>query len=247
MKEYDVKDLYLLLLMKGKEVSPRGQKVLEVQFFQGEILNPWSNYAHRHYPISYFKREFQWYLNANSKDLRICDHAKLWSKLIQEDGSIFSNYGALWFNGAYDRVLRTLQRDPDSRQAIINMLSDHHMFEGNKDVVCTKNIIFQVRNDLLDVHVCMRSSDVVYGLATDLPCFWYLWNMMAIDLGISMGKFIFSSDSLHMYEKHYNLVKKVVDEPLTIGVNAPDLTDTADLLSQNFKTDFGKWIAAAKL
>lgn len=230
---------------------PRGEDILELQYFQCVILNPWSLYPERKYNIDYFKREFQWYLGADKYDTSICEHASMWKKLVQEDGSILSNYGQYWWGpqGGYFWVLDTLEKDPDSRQAYIPMNNYRHAFTGNKDFVCTKGIQFRINDDRLDMHVAMRSTDAVFGMGTDLPCFWFLWKMLAMDLETPTGKFVFSSDSVHIYERHFEMAERVVKDNRVWDstVPVPILNDPEDLYQCRFKSKFGEWLMEAPL
>lgn len=256
MREYDVYYLLKEISINGIESRPRNQRILELPYFQGVIKSPWSNYKERKYPINYFKQELQWYLHANPYDQRICEHATMWNKLIQEDGRILSNYGYYWFNPEYmngmsgfDWVLSILKSDPHSRQAYIPMNNFTHCFKGNADFVCTKGIQFRIINNKLLCHVAMRSSDAIFGLATDLPCFWALWNMLAVELDISKGDMIFSADSVHIYEHHFEMVSRILraGPTDTVFYAIPEITDAQDLIQEKFQSPFGKWLTEAKL
>lgn len=254
MKSYSVYDILQEVATLGHKSSPRGQEVIDLEYFQGEIAAPFSNYKSRNYPMDYFKAEFQWYLNADPYDQRIFKHAKMWEKIQQVDGSILSNYGQYWFGwqDGFQWVVDTLTADPDSRQAYIAMNNHTHAFKGNPDFVCTKGIQFRIKDGHLNMHVDMRSSDAIYGLATDLPCFWFLWKMVGITLGVPFGKFVFSADSLHIYSRHYDMVRDILaDGPgALVPISVPaicDKTDVEDLLSGDFRSDFGKWLTTVKL
>jgi len=247
MEVYDIiKNIY----ENGEVSAPRGLEIKELVYFQETINNPWSNYAARNYPLDYYKYEMQWYLHADPLDHRICDHAKIWEKIIQKDGSIFSNYGQYWFGHqlGYDKCLSILRNDPNSRQAYLPMCNYHHVFEGNRDVVCTKGIQFRIIKGKLWMHVSMRSSDAIWGLATDLPCFHTLMTMMARELGIPMGEFVFSSDSVHIYERHYKMVEEILDGGRHQAlINVPVIDDVDDLITETYCSEFGRWLTEVKL
>lgn len=251
MRKFTVYDIYSEIMLRGSVRRPRGLEIRELLYFQGQILDPFSNYTLRKYPLDYFKREMQWYLHADDKDHRILKHASAWKKLIQSNGSILSNYGQYWFGwqNGFQWVVDTLSEDVDSRQAYIPMNSFEHAFKGNLDFVCTKGIKFDIINGLLNIHVSMRSSDAVYGLATDLPCFWVLWEMVSCELNVPRGRFIFSSDSIHIYEKHYEMIGSVLSRGPgdIIPVNKPNVTDASDLINEVYESEFGKWLTEVDL
>ena len=251
MEAYTVYDILKEITLKGRSSAPRGEVIKELNYFQGQILFPWSSYKARNYSSDYFKREFLWYLNADPYDQRICKFAKMWEKISQKDGRIFSNYGYYWFGpqNGFQWVVDTLRADPDSRQAYIPMNSKEHAFKGNLDFVCTKGIQFRIINEELWIHVSMRSSDAIYGLGTDLPCFWTLWTMVAVELGMPLGRFIFSSDSVHVYEKHFKMVAKILEDgPFMLReIGYPVLASAQDLITGEFKSRFGRWLTRVSL
>ncbi len=256
MQEFSMYYLLREISINGVKSRPRDQDIIEIPYFQGIISSPWSSYRARNYPLDYFKYELQWYLNADPRDQRICKHAKMWNKLVQDDGRIFSNYGYYWFNPEYlggmsgfDWVIHSLKEDPDTRQAYIPMNNASHAFIGNADFVCTKGIQFRIINGQLYCHVAMRSSDAILGLATDLPCFWALWLMVAQTLSVPTGKMIFSADSVHIYERHFAMVSQILrNGPLDVIFHRiPELTDAQDLIKQKFESPFGKWLTEVTL
>ena len=89
--------------------------------------------------------------------------------------------------------------------------------ENNKnDFICTNAVTYYYRNNSIDAVVQMRSNDVVYGYKND-----YAWQKyvlenfrkdyeLAVDLDpgkIQLGKIIWQVQNLHVYERHFNLVK----------------------------------------
>jgi thymidylate synthase len=247
MKQYDVLDIITEVFTTGKETSPRGKLIREIEYFQGIITDPWSNYEGRNFNLDYVKREFQWYLNANPYDTRICKYAKTWNKIVQDDGKIFSNYGQYWFPNGIDWVVNTLINDPYSRQAIIPMLCKEHLFTGNKDVVCSVGPQFRIVDGKLNIHVKFRSSDAIFGLGADLPTYWWLWEMIARILGLKTGIFVFSADSLHIYDYQFGMAEHIIFADIKEYVYYPPITSVNDLLTCKFESDFGKWLLEAPL
>lgn len=250
MRSYDIVDIYQSLIERGKPISPRSQGTLEIQYFQGYIDNFWSLHPLRKYDLSYFKREFQWFLTGDAFNHDILPYAKMWRKLVQPDGSIFSNYGQFWFGwqNGFEWVVNTLKKDPDSRQAYIPMNNFCHATEGNPDFVCTKGIQFRQEGTFIHMHVAMRSTDVIFGMGTDLPCFYFFWMMVCNALGKSPGSFIFSTDSLHLYDRHQEMVIQVLKTPhLWESPEYPELTDYKDLLEGRFESEFGQWLKESPL
>lgn len=101
------------------------------------------------------------------------------------------------------------------------MLSAKHIGHGVNDTVCTGHITFKIRQNALTMSVSMRSSDQIFGLGTDIPTFAVLYRMMLAMLkikypGIVMGLMCITADSSHIYERHFEMVDKIIDGKETI-------------------------------
>lgn len=239
------------LWQSGNEEQPRGLKTIETLNYQFQVDYPFSSFAARKFDMGYLKQEFLWYLAADPKNTSILQASKNWNKFRQPSGDWFSCYGQYWF-GPHTReglsglewVVGQLSRDRDSRQAIIPMLQPRHLFDTNPDIVCTSYVNFHIRNGYLNMTVRMRSSDIIWGYGNDLPCFWWLWEMVAISLGVQRGVYTHSSDSLHVYERHFNMIEEIVRNGMDgfYHVEYPKITDPEDLLYGSQQSDFGRWL-----
>jgi len=215
------------ILREGRTISPRGLEVKELEEAQFIVdpYHPFLKFEDRDYDVNYFKKEMRWKLGANKYDTSIQKHAKLWKDMINPDGTYNSNYGQYWFGdqGGIWSVITELIRDPDSRKAVIPMLNMEHMSPHVVDTVCTECVGFRLRklcegSDYLSLNmsVHMRSSDVIYGLSTDLPTFAFLYRLVhailngTSDYGISFDKIIMTCMSSHLYAKHYDLAEKIL-------------------------------------
>lgn len=64
----------------------------------------------------------------------------------------------------------------------------------------------------------MRSSDVILGLSYDVPAFTIFQELLAKQLSrelgmeIDVGTYTHLSASLHIYERHFKMVEKILDE-----------------------------------
>jgi thymidylate synthase len=57
----------------------------------------------------------------------------------------------------------------------------------------------------------MRSTDLIFGLANDVPAFTFMQEMMAFELGLELGAYIHVSNSLHIYERHFEMCEKILE------------------------------------
>lgn len=211
--------IYQDLATKSKYVSPRGSLVKEIENYSYTLpaYTRFANFESRKLNIEYIKKEFLWYLRGDKYDKSIIEHAKIWKDMINEDGSIYSNYGQYIFDeiNQFDNVVNTLKNDKESRRASIIILSKEHLFHGVMDFPCTYSINFRIRDNYLNMTVRMRSQDAIYGLGNDAPCFSFIHEMMyctmkAIYPELQYGEYHHSADSFHIYSRHFEMLDKIV-------------------------------------
>ena len=88
----------------------------------------------------------------------------------------------------------------------------------------------------------MRSSDLVFGLSYDVPAFTIMQELMAIELGVELGEYIHVSNSLHVYERHFGMLEKMVEEEQVQSARSrlgdrgsmPAITDLPDTTALHF-------------
>ena len=166
----------------------------------------------------YIDAEINWYLSGSTNIFDIYvdrDPPKAWEYSANRHGEINSNYGHLIFSDKYyrqyDNVLTELLENPDSRRAcmIYNRPSIWTEFNenGKNDFICTNAVTYYIRNNELQSVVQMRSNDVVFGYKNDYAWQQYVLKTLARDLGIKPGFIHWQVQNLHVYERHFHLVK----------------------------------------
>lgn len=227
------KDIYYDLGSKGVMVRPRGQLVREIENYS-YTLGPYErfpNFASRKLSIKYIKKEFLWYLKGDRFDTSICEHAKIWRDVVNTDGSINSNYGQYIFGdiGLFDKCVELLLVDKDTRRASITILSKDHLLSDTNDVPCTYSINFRIRNDVLNMSVHMRSQDAIFGMGNDSPAFSFIHEMMFVIMksyypNLQYGNYFHIADSFHVYERHFDLLQKILDGDRFEPVECPKIS-----------------------
>jgi thymidylate synthase len=178
----------------------------------------------------YIDAEIRWYESQSTNIYDIhkesgADAPAAWKYTANAHGEINSNYGHLiwsdkYFN-QYGQVLDELLNNPDGRRAIMiyNRPSIWIEFNenGKNDFICTNAVTYYIRDGLLHAVVQMRSNDVVFGYKND-----YAWQRYVVeklcedyttldmyDKGnvIQPGQIIWQVSNLHVYERHFHLVK----------------------------------------
>lgn len=212
------------------EINVRGQRTRNVHnacivLDADELVI--TDFKARKMSIAYARREWLWYLTGDRYDESICQHATMWAKLKQADGSFYSNYGQYLFGKLhtyddaalpkhqFEYVINTLANDPNSRRASMVLLNPRHLYEANTDLVCTYAINFTIERGYLHMTVMMRSNDIIYGFTNDAFCFGNLYNFVLAILKYNMpslraGKYTHMSNSMHVYEKHFSMIEDIV-------------------------------------
>lgn len=167
----------------------------------------------------YIDREIDWYLSGSTNINDIYDDDRdppaAWQYSANRHGEINSNYGHLIFDykyyNQYDSVLDELTFNKDSRRASMiyqrpSIWSEYRENDKN-DFICTNAVTYYIRNDTLHSVVQMRSNDVVYGYKNDYAWQTYVLAQLSKDLKVPVGDIIWQVQNLHVYERHFDLVK----------------------------------------
>ena len=168
--------------------------------------------------VPYIDAELDWYLgcSTNINDIRYKDEPPTaWQYAANKYGEINSNYGKLIFDDKYyrqfDNVVNELKYEPDSRRAVMiyNRPSIWTEFDenGKNDFICTNAVSYYIRDNHLQSVVQMRSNDVVFGYKNDYAWQRYVMNMVANEVDCEVGSLIWQVQNLHVYERHFDLVK----------------------------------------
>lgn len=197
-------------------------------------LDPYSPYIYLdknfQTPKKYVKAELDWY---KSMDLSIIGHEGIennptWQSCCTQDDKkeVNSNYGWCVFseeNGSqYDNCLEVLKKDKTTRNAIImynrpSIYKDYKR-DGMHDMICTFFSHFFIRNNKLYMVHQMRSNDIRYGfICSDLAWNCFVYQNMYEDLketypDLEVGVIRWTSDSMHLYSRHFDDLKKFVEE-----------------------------------
>lgn len=219
--------------------SPRGMEIKEITDFSFVVKNPASclyENSRRSSQKKYIAAEFLWYFSGRRDLAFIQRYASFWKQIADSDGNLNSAYGHLLFNRKNDHgktqwqwAHDSLVADKDTRQAIMHFNTPDHQYDGNKDFVCTLTGIFQIRENRLNFTITMRSNDIILGTATDVAFFCILQMQMHKLLkekypDLKLGTYTHYAHSLHIYERHFDLVKEMLTAEFT-PVQLPYMAD----------------------
>jgi thymidylate synthase len=225
-------ELYLKALYRlkyeGRELAPRGKRILELRpvifefinplnrttFIEGRSINPFFQLA-----------ESLWILSGRAD----VEPVSLFNSNIgqfSDDGKYFNApYGErlrFWGRSTLreiDRGLtiidqlndvhKKLSNDQDSRQAVAVIYNpdfdnSNYTSKGGKDQPCNLVLLFKIRDNKLDMTVLNRSNDIHWGLfGANLCQFSTILEYMACWLGVEAGTYYHITDSLHVYLDNY--------------------------------------------
>ena len=175
-------------------------------------------------PINYAKSEVEWY---DSQSLYVKDipykTPQIWKQVSDDNGKINSNYGWIIYSKEncyqYKNCLEELKNNKASRRAMMIYQRPSIWEEYNKnnmgDFICTDNVQCFIRDNKLIYIITQRSCDLIYGFFNDY--YWHatVYNRFFNDLkeyykNLKFGKILYNIKSLHIYDKHFDLMKKVV-------------------------------------
>lgn len=223
-------------LYNAPEIEVRGLKTKELLNYK-LVIQPYDrffNFEGRKMNLKYIKEEFKWYCKGDKFDTSITEHAKMWKSLINEDGSINSNYGQ-YIKPNFARCLETLVHDKYSRRAIIMIGNNDNFSSKTKDYCCTLSMSFQIRNNKLLMTIHMRSNDAIFGLTNDIPTFSFFHEMMYVCLrdtkypDLELGEYTHLADSFHVYERHYKMLKNIIENAYEYKVECPKIESAIEV------------------
>ena len=166
----------------------------------------------------YIDAEIEWYdsQSTNINDIPYGDEPpKAWQYSANEHGEINSNYGHLIWSEKYynqfEQVINELEENPDSRRASMiytrPSIWKEYNENGKNDFICTNSVTYYDRDSKLHAVVQMRSNDVIFGYRNDYAWQQYVLHQLAWELHMDAGDMHWQVQNLHVYERHFDLVK----------------------------------------
>ncbi len=169
----------------------------------------------------YIDAEIKWYETTDRSVQTLFDiygkEVAIWKNCADRHGYINSNYGWCIYsieNGRqYEKVRETLSNDPLSRQAVMIYtnpeMHDQSTWDGCRDFMCTNTVQYFLNAGYLSCTVNMRSNDAVFGFMNDVAWQKHVLNKLAKELNVKPGAITWNAGSLHVYERHYHLIKEI--------------------------------------
>ena len=137
------------------------------------------------------------------------DFLAQFAKQIQEysdDGTTLNGaYGFRWryhWDDQLDEIIHMLKKDPNNRRIVLTMWDPQFdLGSSSKDIPCNTHIYFRKVGEKLDMTVCNRSNDLVWGaLGANVVHMSILQEYIAHATDIPVGTYHQFTNNLHVYE-----------------------------------------------
>lgn len=189
------------------EVSPRGEATREYDEPVVTIYDrPWRRvlFSEMRDANPFFHlMEALWMLAGRDDAKWIGQFSKNISQFAEDDGKFHGAYGYRW-NSPIDQiamVISTLKKNPGSRRAVLTMWNPTADLNADRrDIPCNTHVYFKVRRGKLNMMVCCRSNDIIWGCyGANAVHFSILQEYIAWAIGFEIGTYTHISDSWHYY------------------------------------------------
>lgn len=161
--------------------------------------------------------EFLWMMAGRDDSEWISAFNSRMKEFAEDDGTIWGAYGDRWRllgtheDGQIETVIDMLKTDPTTRRAVIAMWSpDLDLGIDKKDLPCNTHIYVTTAHGRLDMTVCCRSNDIIWGAyGANAVHFSYLQEYIANSLDVQVGRLYQFSNNYHMYVEREDVVKLI--------------------------------------
>ncbi|HEV7974631.1 thymidylate synthase [Amycolatopsis sp.] len=159
--------------------------------------------------------ELLWFLRGDGNARWLQERGvKIWDEWADESGDLGPVYGVQWRSwptpdgqhiDQIEQVLETLSADPDSRRMIV---SAWNVAELDKMALAPCHAMFQfyVADGRLSCQLYQRSADLFLGVPFNIASYALLTHMVAQQVGLKVGDFIWTGGDCHIYDNHVEQV-----------------------------------------
>ena len=155
--------------------------------------------------------ELLWFLRGDSNVRWLQDNGiRIWNEWADEDGDLGPVYGVQWRSwptpdgGSVDQlanVVEELKANPDSRRAVVSAWNVSEL-ENMALPPCHLLFQFYVADGKLSCQLYQRSADMFLGVPFNIASYSLLTHMVAQQVGLDVGEFIWTGGDCHIYDNH---------------------------------------------
>ncbi|MBB1318160.1 thymidylate synthase [Shewanella sp. SR43-4] len=212
-------DVYCYVLKNGKEnIATKGENI-ELLGCELILKNPVARISRSESRGLIFSclGELFWYLSGKNDSDHISAYIPKYKDYAELDGSIHGGYGNRFFNmhQKYDqiqKIIEQLKEKSGTRRAVIQLFDSSDLSIDYKDIPCTLNLQFIIRENKLHLFTMMRSNDAYVGLPHDIFVFTMMQELISKEVNCKLGSYHHYVVSLHVYNKDIDNVKRFVEE-----------------------------------
>jgi thymidylate synthase len=164
--------------------------------------------------------ELLWFLRGDSNVRWLRDQGvTIWDEWANAEGELGPVYGVQWRSwptpdgGHVDQiagVLDTLRTNPDSRRMIVSAWNVSELPEMAL-APCHAMFQFYVADGKLSCQLYQRSADLFLGVPFNIASYALLTRMVAAQVGLVPGDFIWVGGDCHIYNNHVSQVATQLD------------------------------------
>jgi thymidylate synthase len=160
--------------------------------------------------------ELLWFLRGDSNVAWLREHdVTIWDEWADADGELGPVYGVQWRawptpDGRHidqiSALLDQLRSNPDSRRLIV---SAWNVGELEKMALPPCHALFQfyVADGALSCQLYQRSADLFLGVPFNVAGYALLTHMIAAQVGLDVGDFVWTGGDCHIYDNHLQQVR----------------------------------------
>ncbi|WP_082057090.1 thymidylate synthase [Psychromicrobium lacuslunae] len=161
--------------------------------------------------------ELLWFLRGDSNVRWLQDNGvRIWNEWADEDGELGPVYGVQWRSwptpdgqhiDQIAQLMEGLKANPDSRR---HLVSAWNVAEISKMALppCHTFFQFYVADGKLSCQLYQRSADMFLGVPFNIASYALLTLMIAQQLGLEPGEFIWTGGDVHIYDDHLEQVEE---------------------------------------
>jgi len=164
----------------------------------------------RRIPVQLFVCEVIWMITGDKNISFMQQFTKVWDDFAEDDNTMTTAYGHRWrHHFGRDQLLDLIEHlrvEPTSRQGVVMMwdpADDGLTAPKKKNVPCPFTFTANIIAEKLNLHLVIRSNDMMLGNPHDTAGFALLQAMLAQELGVGVGKLTISISHAHIYGNHY--------------------------------------------
>jgi thymidylate synthase len=161
--------------------------------------------------------ELLWFLRGDSNVGWLREHGvSIWDEWADERGELGPVYGVQWRSwptpdgGHVDQIaelMANLRRDPDSRRHIVSAWNVADI-PSMALAPCHAFFQFYVADGKLSCQLYQRSADLFLGVPFNIASYALLTHMVAQQLDLEVGDFVWTGGDCHIYDNHVEQVRE---------------------------------------